>query len=745
MSENAKTDAINDGQNLFRDFFENHADKIKTIISDQCEGLTLTDENIKSVTEFTINRYNDSKKNNFEEFQNGVGPSVVVDTLKDDNQKTFFDADLTVKTIPATAFNDLYKWTMMPVIREMELKKAGSEGDPNNSCLVTFGVDLRDPTMLKKIQTDTELRENIFNALNGLKDRVFDETHFNNCLKIAGKEHILDAEKANITERPLVDGKVLYNGIESPENYTNNLSLDEINRWRKAEYWENYLDLDVNKVNIHFFTKESSDNTTQIFIEATGPWHKVTWLETSMMQCVYETVLRKQLADANVPYNVWLCDALLRTAMSIALTKNNTEINTMKGALFTGRRTGGFLFLILQNLMYETHFSQFNPIENGVGKSLGSSSCDALLILDNLNCRKNKDKFPIQPAGTHAHELSMVNSALYPELDLIVPGATQIIGHYLYYKLSMLPKKLEDDKVIPAGPIPALPDTIGTNVFLNAARTILIKDKDKEKEFMKSFFDLFNDESNPSAFRQDSGELQTFKERVKKCGYDNDNIKHGMMASEIEVVDSLFKAKENGYKYFGAGGFYGDSAKVWTHPKAASNSMAVKAIRVLTSDNNYAINKTGNLETTKFISDCNSVKVAQLIQEYNKSADVENIFAFPIKTGDKENNKECLASTKLAIDHNTSDLTKTLKILQAQSIQKKYNDAMQNNCTERHNIVLDINEMVIETSDDIAGTNSNQNLGGKRRRTRKRSKRTKRCSQRKQKRSQRKRTRRSRR
>lgn len=745
MNEKAKTDAINEGQKLFRDFFENHADKIANIISNQCVS-KLTDENIKSVTEFTINRYNDSKKNNFEEFQNGVGPSVVVDTLKDDNQKTFFDADLTVKTIPATAFNDLYKWTMMPVIRKMELKKAGSEGDPNNSCLVTFGVDLRDPTMLKKIQTDTELRENIFKALNGLTQRNFDKTHFNDCLNIAGKEHILDADKANITNRPLVDGKVLYNGIEKPEkpeNFSNNLSLDGINQWRKAENWEPDI-LDVNKVNIHFFTKESNDDTRQIFIEATGPWHKVTWLETSMMQCVYETVLRKQLADANVPYNVWLCDALLRTAMSIALTKDNTKINTMKGALFTGRRTGGFLFLILQNLMYETYFSHFNPETNIEGKSLGSSSCDALLILDNLKYRK--DKSPIQPAGTHAHELSMVNSALYPKLDLIVPGATQIIGHYLYYKLSMLPKKLEDDKVIPAGPIPALPDTIGTNVFLNAAKTILIKDKDKEKEFMKSFFDLINDKSNASAFRQDSGELKTFKERVTKCGYDINHNKHGMMASEIEVVDSLFKAQENGYKNFGAGGFYGDSAKVWTHPEAASNSMAVKAIRVLTSDNNYTIIKKDKLDTTKFISDCDDNKdnVLRLIEEYNASADVENIFAFPIKTGDKENGKECEESTKLAIDHNTSVLTKRLKILQAQSIQKKYNDAIQNNFTERHNIVLDINDMEIKTSDDME-IKSKQTRGGKRRRTRKRSKRTKRRSQLKQKRSQRKRTRRSRR
>jgi hypothetical protein len=51
------------------------------------------------------------------------------------------------------------------------------------------------------------------------------------------------------------------------------------------------------------------------------------------------------------------------------------------------------------------------------------------------------------------------------------------------------------------------------------------------------------------------------------------------MASEIDTTDKLFEANKDGYNSFGAGGFFGDSVKVWGE-SVNSNSMAVKAVKV---------------------------------------------------------------------------------------------------------------------------------------------------------------------
>jgi hypothetical protein len=102
-------------------------------------------------------------------------------------------------------------------------------------------------------------------------------------------------------------------------------------------------------------TKNDKYGNKGVFIiEATGPWHRVTWLETSMMQCVYEACLKYELAhpeagDAVKTYDQWLDEALERCAKSIAFTylvQNRTpQTDPGKGgpssALFTDRRTGG--------------------------------------------------------------------------------------------------------------------------------------------------------------------------------------------------------------------------------------------------------------------------------------------------------------------------------------------------------------------------------------------------------------------
>ena len=709
--EGIKINSISNGKILFQNFFSENLKGTNSIIKHIC-NFELDDASAQLFVNFIINRYNNGNTSKFSEWVNGIGPNL----SSDDNKQlakiiNISNNCFTTTHPPATAFNDLYKWTMMPVIRDMETRKTINR--ETNPIIVTFKVDLRDETMNSQIKTKGELRKQIYINLEKLKHRTFHTYH--QCLDVADKnknpfnsmlsEWLPDQTTAKT--KYLVGGQVLCNN-ETKYN-DDDLDLTEINKWRHINSDSSLFKtlLNINEVNINFF-KSKEDG--EYYIEATGPWHKVTWLETSMMQTVYETVLRFNLNVNKIPYIIWLGDALLRCAMSISSVKDS-NFDTLTGALFTGRRTGGYLFLVLQNYMYELNFEQFAPGKTpseGYKLSLGSSSCDSISILKNLNLRKEKS--PIMPAGTHAHELSMVISALYPELDIIRPATTQIIGHYLYYKLSMH----SGGKIIP-GPVPALPDTIGTNVFLNAAKSINIQDGSNK---IGQFFDLI------TAFRQDSGKMEDFPIKVKQCNYNK-----GIMASEIENLNSVVDAKKNNYTTFGAGGFFGDSAKVWTHPKAHSNSMAAKAIRVLTSVNNYSILLNDNTQIKSIIANnitfnrsCPNFIKKKLEYISNTNPDLEDFTKFPIKTGDNDN-KTCETSSKLAIDKNASLLAQEFKIEIAKSAQYNYNNQLNPTCIDidDQNITLVFSPKTITFSKSNGGKKKSKKnrIATKRRRPRK--------------------------
>jgi hypothetical protein len=465
------------------------------------------------------------------------------------------------KYLSATTFNDLYKWTMSPVIRKLELMFG--------KIIVTFGIDLRDEDMKKVLLDDPKLREYILENLKSLETREFNGEIFNIALSGPARSGILTQEQikdvvfgANGAIRTLVpSGGVKDYGTEPNRTGTNFTEVED--------------------VSIYFYDKVVKGKTEH-FIEAVGPWHKVTWLETTMMQAVYLAKLRYDLEKRKAFYGEWLYSALLRCAKSIAFTKKECSAKKVNPALFAGRRTGGLPFTLLQHLMFADNFTQFvSPTENVTiegSKSnkdmlacLGTSSCDAIYILKKLDLPCHK------PVGTHAHELSMVSSILFAHLDMQdrmtaseVPlklPVSQLIGHYLYYKHSYK-----------AGPMPMLPDTLGSRAFcMGAFNSKVNKKEDDIRPMIKptgeddtwKLLDIIN------SARQDSGELNNFLQNMTDFGY-----KHPCMASEIDTCDTLHDAVELGYKSFGAGGFFGDSAKVWDDKTISSNSMAVKAVRV---------------------------------------------------------------------------------------------------------------------------------------------------------------------
>ncbi len=474
----------------------------------------------------------------------------------------------------ATAFSDLYKWTMMPVMRKLESLK-------NNNITVTFGIDLREPTMRQALRDDhgtpdRKLIKRIHAALKTLEARQFDRRIF---------DEVLTGNRADILTQTDINAICMQDGV-----YRTLVDAGGVKDYNTV--YER-IPADKDKVTVTFYYKSDAEyspgESGVHFIEATGPWHRVTWLETSLMQCVYEAKLRYDLETERIPYSHWLYGALLRCAKSVAYTRLIQKTKpSFKPALFTGRRTGGLVFIMLQNMFFADHFRQFMPsgvskaVPNSIAKDtdtecLGTSSVDSWFLLRRMGLPC------LTPIGTHAHELSMVTSALFPHIDQNKYNLpiTQIIGHYLYYELVW--KKT-------GGLSPMLPDTLGTRAFMKAANLIKIN---VSKTETKKFIDIIQ------FARQDSGKLPHFKENMIEFGFLNPDesskmvggVPTSMMASEIDTSKSLLEASNIGYACFGAGGFFGDSEKVWSNPDKKSNSMAVKAVRVMyedTSSNNYA-------------------------------------------------------------------------------------------------------------------------------------------------------------
>jgi len=394
--------------------------------------------------------------------------------------------------ISATTFNDFYKFKMFQVITKL-----------HKNLNVTFSLDLRDDFFRNLLIDDVELQDKIYSNLSSLKDRKFIKDMFNEVPNFNIDQNEID----DLCSHSLIDSIQKDKFICCENNDKVVVSM--------------YKAFDC------ILKKE------RIYIEATGPWYRNTWLETTMMQVVYETLLRHKLKSENKSYGTWIYESMFRCFKSIKYA-NNKDI---KCALFSGRRSGGYCFLLLQNLMMTQLYNK--------NKYLGTSSVDSWYI---LKTARIIDIYIKNPIGTHAHELSMVFSKIYESVDdnLVL---SQLISHYCFYMFSNDQAK-----------IPMLPDTLGTNAFMRAATMINIDDK--------PFIDII------SSARKDSGTMEQFINTM-----DEYNFIGNVMDSEIgnlEDLDDLDKFKQ--CSSFGAGGFFGDSLKVFD---GGSNiSMAVKVTRV---------------------------------------------------------------------------------------------------------------------------------------------------------------------
>lgn len=442
-------------------------------------------------------------------------------------------------------YNDYYKCTMTPVIRCVENALTGM-GMGAYPCHVKFTVNIRDEGYRNRLCTDMGLREKVNASLKTLTERQFARDEFN-YIKRNNTQMWTPYDETLIfgdRDRP----RALAQAVECHEKVTNEAAAA-----RMAEFISTRPD------DVLVYTYIGTDNTASneekpmYFINAIGPWHKVTWLETTLMQATYRALLDDRLQVEETSYAQELVDAMHRCARSVEQANSGQLGNS---AIFVGRRTMGMPLMLFQTVYCDKHLKN----------KLGTSSMSALKLLSDANITLSPD---MKAAGTHAHELSMVLSAIFGDRidDVCGCPVAQTIGHALYFLVTLNKK----DKV----PMPMLPDTFGTKAFVRLLKDIRLPSGGTLEDKI-------------TLARQDSGELIDFLQVLT----DHDFVLN-VMASEIESVADIEAAKKanntmklqgssagvSQFTTMGAGGFFGDSRKA--HDSSRSNiSMAVKATRV---------------------------------------------------------------------------------------------------------------------------------------------------------------------
>lgn len=384
----------------------------------------------------------------------------------------------------STMANDFYKWTMEKVFNEIA-QRHGPQ-------MVKFLVDFRTPRVSKMVMESLELQQKIRNALSSLASRPHD--------------------RATLTSIPNSKVSGFFESCELPDTLADplirNCTVDLSQMSQKS------------KPVISFYIGPDCYGKVGPIIEICGRHEYASWLETSVLQVLFEIIRREDNQTRGISEVDALFESLYRTHLSMIATDGTPE--SLKTAIYmAGRRTQGPLFLLLANL-YLDQFSE---------KFKGTSSVWAWNVLTNV-LRIPLRKFV--PMGTHAHELSM----LLGGMGLGKYG--QIVGHYLYWRTHICGTK---------SPFLALPDTFGTQCFLEVVKRIYVKLQDGP---VVPFLSLIQ------GFRQDSGSISEFVELVRSV-IPNATV----LASEIGSIADLEEVVRVGGFAIGTGGFCGDSEKAF--------------------------------------------------------------------------------------------------------------------------------------------------------------------------------------
>jgi len=398
----------------------------------------------------------------------------------------------------STMANDFYKWTMA-----LNFKQIRQAHGPQ---MVKFLVDFRTPRVSQMVMESPELQQKIRNALSSLASRPHDRATLTSItnLKVRGFfESMCD----------------LPDTLANPLIQDHSINLSEMSP-------------DSKPVIAFYMGADCSGNVGPI-IEIGGRHEYASWLETPVLQVLFEIIRREDNRERNISEVEALFESLYRTHLSMIATDGKpASLETV--IYMAGRRTQGPLFLLLANLYLDQLSVKFK----------GTSSVWAWNILTNVLGIPLK-KFV--PMGTHAHELSMLLGGMG------FGKYGQIVGHVEYFLTHIYETEI---------PFLALPDTFGTVCFLEAGRRIYVKLPNGE---IVPFFRLIK------GFRQDSGRTSEFVKLVRSV-----IPTAKVLASEIGSLADLEEAVRAGCFALGTGGFCGDSEKAF--PETLPEGVFVSSI-----------------------------------------------------------------------------------------------------------------------------------------------------------------------
>ena len=384
----------------------------------------------------------------------------------------------------STMGNDFYKWTMALIFNSIK--------ETHGLQMVKFLVDFRTPRVSQMIMESPELQQKIRNALSSLASRPHDH--------------------ATLTSIPNSKVRGFFESCDLPDTLADPLIRD-----RTVDLKEISAE---SKPVIAFYIGPDCYGNVGPIIEICGRHEYASWLETSVLQILFEITRREDNHARGISEVEALFESLYRTHLSmIEIDGKPASLETV--IYMAGRRTQGPLFLLLANLYLDQLSVKFK----------GTSSVWAWNILTNV-LRIPLKKFV--PMGTHAHELSMLLGGMG------FGKYGQIVGHYLYWLNHIYGTK---------APFLALPDTFGTKCFLDVAKRIYVKLPNGEAVLFLSLI---------QGFRQDSGSISEFVELVRSVIPDAK-----VLASEIGSLADLEEAVRAGCFALGTGGFCGDSEKAF--------------------------------------------------------------------------------------------------------------------------------------------------------------------------------------
>lgn len=384
----------------------------------------------------------------------------------------------------STTANDYYKWTMA-----LNFNQIAQRHGPQ---MVKFLVDFRTPRVSKMVMESPELQQKIRNALSSLASRPHDPATLASIPNPKVRGFFESCDLPDTIADPLIRDRTVDLSQMSPES----------------------------RPVISFYIGSDCYGNVGPIIEICGRHGYASWLETSVLQVLFEIIRREDNHARGISEVDALFESLYRTHLSMIATDGKpASLETV--IYMAGRRTQGPLFLLLANLYLDQLSVKFK----------GTSSVWAWNILANVL------KIPLKkfvPMGTHAHELSMLLGGMgWGKYG-------QIVGHLGYFLTHIYGTKT---------PFLALPDTFGTKCFLDVAKRIYVKLPNGDVVPFLSLID---------GFRQDSGSISEFVKLVRSV-----LPTAKVLASEIGSPTDLEEAVSAGCFALGKGGFCGDSEKAF--------------------------------------------------------------------------------------------------------------------------------------------------------------------------------------